>query len=88
MVARRGVQDMLDLSPSVRVEYANMATMNKVRAWARRNNATVRVERYARDAYSGSVKVHSPWNEGKSETDRKVAEVKAILRAHSTLNSA
>lgn len=76
---------MLDLSPTVRVEYANMATMNKVRTWARKNNAVVRVNRYARDAYEGTVKVCSPWNEGKSETDRRVAELKAILRAYSTL---
>ena len=70
---------MLDMSPVVRIEYANMALLNRVRAWARRNGATVRVQRYARDAYDGSVKVHSPWNEGKSETDRKVAELKALL---------
>lgn len=72
---------MLDLSPRVRIEYANMAKINKIRAWARRNNCSVAVSRYARDAYEGWVNVYSPWNEGKTETDRKVAEVKALIAA-------
>jgi hypothetical protein len=70
---------MIDLSPIVRIEYANMAKLNKIRAWARRNNSIVNVSRYARDAYEGKVKVYSPWNEGRDETDRKVAEIKTII---------
>lgn len=77
MKAMEGV--MLDLSPIVRIEYANLAKVNKIRAWARRNDATVQVSRYARDAYEGRVKVYAPWNEGRSETDRKIAELKALL---------
>lgn len=68
-------------SPRVRIEYANMGKINKIRAWARRNNASVNASRYARDAYEGHVKIHAPWNEGASETDRKVNELKALLSA-------
>ena len=70
---------MIDLSPRVRIAYANMAKMNKIRAWARRNNASVQVERYARDAYEGFVTVHSLWNEGREQTLTRVAELKAVI---------
>ena len=67
-------------SIDVRIEYANMAKMNKIRAWARKNGATVNVQRYARDAYEGSVKIHSPWNEGRGIVDGKAAELRALIR--------
>lgn len=66
-------------SPRVRIEYANMAKVNKIRAWARRNGARVDVSRYTRDAYEGFVIIHAPWNVGRIETDRKVAELQAII---------
>jgi hypothetical protein len=65
----------------IRVEYANLAKVNKIRAWARRNNATVQVSRYARDAYDGYVKIAAPWNEGAAETDRKEQELRTLLAA-------
>lgn len=70
---------MIDFSPRVKIEYANMSKMNKIRQWARKNNASVHVSRYARDAYEGYVTVHSPRNEGQSITDAKVAALKAIV---------
>lgn len=66
---------------NVRIEYADTAKMNKIRAWARKNGAAVNVERYARDAYSGTVKIPSPWNEGKSVQEAKAAAVRAIIHA-------
>ena len=68
-------------SPRVRIEYANLAKINRVRAWARRNGATVQVSRYARDAYEGHVKIHAPWDERKSVTDGKVADLKTLLQS-------
>lgn len=67
-------------SPKITIGHADMATLNKVRAWARRNNATVNVSRYAKDAYEGSVTVHTTAMEAKSATDTKVAALKALLR--------
>jgi len=37
----------------VNVPYATTAAANKIKAWARKNTATVRLNRYARDAYDG-----------------------------------
>ena len=62
----------------VRIEYANLARMNKIRAWARKNNATVTVSRYARDAYEGHVKVYMPFN--REQQLAKVAELKELLK--------
>ena len=61
----------------VRVDGADMAKMNRIRAWARRNNATVKVSRYARDAYEGHVKVPMPL--GRDQQAAKVTELKAII---------
>lgn len=63
----------------VRIECANIAKMNKVRAWARRNGAHVVASRYARDAYEGHVDIAGPWNVGRSETEAKAAALRAIL---------
>ena len=63
----------------VRIPYANTAKMNRIRAWARKNGAQVAASRYAHDAYEGKMRIHSPWNVGRIETDRKIAEVKAII---------
>jgi hypothetical protein len=56
-----------------------MAKMNKIRAWARKNGATVKAARYARDAYEGVVVIPSPWNEGAAVADSKVAALRALL---------
>lgn len=77
---------MFDTTP-VRVNYATLATMNKVRAWARKNGATVKVSRYARDAYEGHVNVPSPWNMGREQTLALVRELKELLSSlHPGLN--
>jgi hypothetical protein len=65
----------------VRIPYATMSKLNRIRAWARRNNATVVVSRYATDAYEGRVLIATPWNEGRIVTDRKIAEVKTIMES-------
>ncbi len=64
----------------VRIEYADMAKMNKIRAAARKHGATVHAQRYARDAYEGYVSVSSPWNEGKSQHEERIAAIKAAIR--------
>ena len=66
-------------SISVRIEYANMAKMNKIRAWARKNGATVKVQRYARDAYEGHVVIHAAWNEGVAITGAKANALRALI---------
>ena len=70
---------MLDLSPIIAVEYADQAKANRIRAWARRNRAIAKLTPYTRGAYAGTVKVCSPWNEGKDETDRRVAALKTLI---------
>ena len=64
-------------SARVRIEYANMAKMNKIRAWARRNHSRVDSSRYARDAYEGYV--HIPMRQGLNEQAELVKEIKAII---------
>lgn len=71
---------MLDFgSVTVRIRYANMAQANKVRAWARRNGAVVKLSRYAKDAYEGEVKILSPWNVGQGQTLSKAGDLRARL---------
>lgn len=72
---------------SIRVAYLNMAGMNKVRAWARKNKARVVVSRYTTDAYDGHVFISSPWNVGREQTDAKVADLKALLASLSSQNA-
>lgn len=73
---------------SVRVQYLTSANLPKVRAWARRNGVTLNLEQYTRGAYSGKATVHSPWNVGKDETDRKVSALRQMLRdLHPGLNT-
>ncbi len=69
---------MFDTTP-VRIECVNMAKLNKIRAWARKRNASVQVSRYARDAYEGRVNIASPWNKGKITVDAEIAELKALI---------
>ncbi len=66
-------------SYDVQITCANMAKMNRVRAWARKNGATVLASRYARDAYEGRVKV--PMKQGREQQAALVAELKEILSA-------
>jgi hypothetical protein len=66
-------------SAQVRIEYADMAKMNKIRAWARKNNATVKAAPYTKGAWEGFVKIPMP--EGREQQAAKVAELKAILAA-------
>jgi hypothetical protein len=75
-----GGDPMLDNFP-VRIEYANLAKMNRIRGWARKHGANVQVKRYARDAYEGRVLVPFPWNKGKMTLDSEVAELKALIQA-------
>lgn len=68
----------------VRIEYANMATLNKIRAWARKNGATVKVQRYARDAYEGHVTIHSPWDEGAHVARAKAEDLRVLISRKGT----
>ena len=61
----------------VNIEYANMAKMNKIRAWARRNHSIVIAHRYARDAYEGHVKI--PMRQGLIEQNELIKGLKALL---------
>jgi len=74
-------------SINVQIKYANLAKMNKVRAWARKNNATVHVSRYARDAYEGHVTIHSPWDEGASVTGAKAVALRALIEQAGAVQS-
>lgn len=65
----------------VSIEYANMAKLNKIRAVARKNRATVHVQRYAYDAYSGHVTVPTAWDEGVDAHNARVAAIQAIVKA-------
>ena len=60
---------------NVVIGYANMAKMNKIRAWAKRNGCSVKVSRYAHDAYNGRVSF--PMDEGRAEQQAKIAAFKA-----------
>lgn len=71
---------MFDYIP-VRIEYANMAKINKIRAWARRNNATVEVSRYAKDAYEGRVKIHTSWQTGREQDLARVTACKELVQS-------
>lgn len=64
-------------STRVRIEYADMAKMNRIRAWARKNNCTVQSSRYTKGAWEGFVKVPMP--EGRDQQNAKIAELKALL---------
>lgn len=67
-------------SSGVNIDYANMALLNKIRAWARKNNATVKVQRYARDAYEGEVVIHGSPDEGLAVTGAKAVELRALIK--------
>jgi hypothetical protein len=72
---------MLDMaSTRVQVEYANLATINKLRAYCRRHNCSIHVTPYTKGAWEGYITVPSPWNEGTATRDAKVADIKAIVR--------
>lgn len=68
-----------DASINVKIDYANLAKMNKIRAAARKHGGTVVVQRYARDAYEGHVKVHTTWDEGSGAHWARVAAIKAAI---------
>lgn len=70
---------MFDYIP-VCIEYADTGTVNRIRAWARRNNATVHLTPYARGAYEGTVRVHTRWNEGRDQDLARVEALKALIR--------
>jgi hypothetical protein len=63
----------------VRIDCADMGKMNKIRAWARKNNAVVRATPYTKGAWEGTVKVPMP--QGRDQQLAKVAELKAIIAA-------
>ena len=65
----------------VPVPYATMVQMNKLRAWAKRNNTTVNVSRYAKDAYTGTIRILSPWNEGIEKTRAKATDLRALMES-------
>lgn len=65
---------------TVHIQYLASTDLPKVRAWARRNKVTLRLEQYARGAYSGTAVVHAPWNVGKDETDRTASELRLMLQ--------
>jgi len=62
----------------VRIEYASMAKLNRIRAWARKHNAAVKTQRYARDAYEGTVSI--PMRQGRDQQNALVVELKALLK--------
>lgn len=65
----------------VRVEYADLAKVNRIRAWARRNNAVAGLTPYTKGAYSGTVKIRSPWNEGREVVEKKARELRELLKS-------
>jgi hypothetical protein len=46
-----------DIGAEVRFTYASLGLLNKIRAWSRKNNATVHSSRYAKDAFEGTVRI-------------------------------
>ena len=72
-----GIDDIADVF--VHIGYANMARMNRIRAWARKNGAVVNVRRHARDAWSGEVRIRSPWNETREVALAKAQEMRSLL---------
>jgi len=71
---------MLDISTSIiRIEYANLAKINCIRAAARKHGGTVKVTRYSTDAYEGKIFVTSPWDEGREKHLARIAATKAAL---------
>lgn len=69
-------------SPKVVVKYANGPRANKILAWAKKNNAVVKLTRYASDAYEGHVVVHTNHMESKEQTDLRVTALKAIIKGN------
>ena len=67
-------------SGEVRVECANLAQLNRIRAAARKHRATVEVNRYARDAYEGRVIIPTRWDEGKAAHDARIAAIRAVVQ--------
>jgi len=64
---------------TVRVEYCDTGTANKMRAWARRNRAIAVLVPHARGALSGHVTIRSRWNEGAQVArDKRAAFIAAF----------
>lgn len=64
----------------VNVKFADQALANKIRAWARRNGATVKLDQCTRGAYEGEVVIHSPWDEGVAVAHAKAEALRALLK--------
>jgi len=65
----------------VNVPYATTAAANKIKAWARKNTATVRLNRYARDAYDGDVVIHSGPLDTYEATASKASDLRKLLHS-------
>lgn len=63
---------------NVNVNAIDQATANRVRAWARRNNASVKLTAYTRGWYEGTVTVHSHHMDPPVSKE-KLAEIRALL---------
>src|SRR5258708_1029179 len=57
----------------VRIEYADMAKMNKIRAAARKHGATVHPQPYPRDPHHAYVTLSSPCTEGKTQHEYRTS---------------
>ena len=57
----------------------DMAKLNKLRAWARRNRCRITSSRCARDAYEGSVVI--PMREGIDGQNRLVQEARELVQS-------
>jgi len=70
----------MDISTAIlRIDYATPDRLARIRKVARRHGGTVKVTRYARDAYEGTVTVPSPWTEGRDAHLARVAAIKAVI---------
>ena len=56
----------------------DMAKLNKLRAWARRNRCRIDSSRYARDAYEGKIVI--PMRDGTDGQNRLVREARELVQ--------
>jgi len=59
--------------------YANLSALNRLRTWARKNNATVKMFRYAKDCYEGNITIQSPWNEHRDVAIAKRQDILTLM---------
>jgi len=65
----------------ISIACASQAQINKVRAWARKNGASVSVHQYTRGYYEGYVAIPNRWNRGRDAEIALAADCRALLSA-------